>query len=132
MGRFHLYCPDHKAGHLDMWLFVNLKKMRYIGNNLVFLEKQEKIGYGYHLCQKQSLISPGPGLQSMKPICGQLKLFLEHRYLRDSENIPHCNWKATPQAIKKCKGIWCPECRNRGEKLKKYKVVPNQNQRTLF
>lgn len=41
-------------------------------------------------------------------------------------------WKATPQAIKKCKGIWCPECRNRGEKLKKYKVAPNQNQRTLF
>lgn len=41
-----------------------MEKMRYIGNTQIFLEKQEKVGYGYNVCQKQSLILTGPGLRS--------------------------------------------------------------------
>jgi len=41
-------------------------------------------------------------------------------------------WKATPQVIKKVKGIWCPECRNHGKKLKRYIPIFNPNQRSLF
>lgn len=41
--------------------------MRYIGNTSVFLEKPEKVGYGYHVCQKQSPISTGLGSRASRP-----------------------------------------------------------------
>lgn len=77
-------------------------------------------------------------LQGMKDIAAEKGGYcISTAYLGNAEKLSwRCKyghiWKATPQVIKKIKGIWCPECRNQNGNLRKYKLVPNPNQQSLL